>query len=112
MLGKVGSSQFDAYPKGGAYFCIGIKSLNPGKAVEGVDQNHLYYPNKAVVDDWSNRLQRLPKSNRFKMPKRQRLRGLKLQNQGRRRPRPDNSMNSAPAPLKSVFLDQELGRPH
>ena len=51
ILAEVGSSQFDRYPKGGAYYCIGIKGLNPGKAVEGVDQNHLYYPNKAVVDD-------------------------------------------------------------
>jgi len=41
---EIGCAQFEDVPKGGAYYCIGIKGLAVGKALEGYGDERAAYP--------------------------------------------------------------------
>lgn len=46
---ELGCTRLESVPKGGAYYCIGIKGLAQGKAIEGVDKERAAYPDVGSV---------------------------------------------------------------
>jgi len=46
---EIGCAKFEDVPKGGAYYCIGIKGLAAGKAIEGFGKERAAYPDVGSV---------------------------------------------------------------